>query len=80
MRAPCTTHSSDAGNDLWIDLNGLQATVQVTTLEDTDPADGSTVELYEWTDDAGCRELAHYKVVGGDHDWPGSRKHGHRQP
>ena len=65
-------HSSDAGNDLWIDLNGLQATVQVTALEDTDPADGSTVELYEWTDDAGCRELAHYKVVGGDHDWPGS--------
>jgi len=65
-------HSSDAGNDLWIDLNGLQATAQVTALDDTNPADGSTVELYEWTDDAGCRELAHYKVVGGDHDWPGS--------
>ena len=65
-------HSSDAGNDLWIDLNGLQATAQVTALEDTNPVDGSTVELYQWTDDAGCRELAHYKVVGGDHDWPGS--------
>ncbi len=65
-------HSSDEGNNLWIAQNGLQPTAEVTAVEDVDPTDGSTVELYEWTDEAGCRELSHYKVIGGDHDWPGS--------
>ncbi len=65
-------HSSDEGNALWIDENELLPDADVVELPDVNTADGSTVERYQWSDADGCRELTHYKVLGGDHDWPGA--------
>ncbi|HCV87130.1 MAG TPA: hypothetical protein DGB85_11175, partial [Deltaproteobacteria bacterium] len=44
----------------------------IIEVPDINPSDGSTVERYQWSDAQGCRELTHYKVLGGDHDWPGA--------
>ena len=65
-------HSSDEGNALWIDENELLPYANVVELPDVNTSDGSTVERYQWSDADGCRELTHYKVLGGDHDWPGA--------
>lgn len=65
-------HSSDEGNALWIDENELLPDADIVELPDLNTSDGSTVERYQWSDANGCRELTHYKVLGGDHDWPGA--------
>ncbi|MAI24376.1 MAG: hypothetical protein CL828_09980 [Crocinitomicaceae bacterium] len=65
-------HSSDEGNALWIDENELLPYAELVELPDLNTSDGSTVERYQWSDADGCRELTHYKVLGGDHDWPGA--------
>ena len=65
-------HSADAMHDLWIDQNGLLPQAEISTVPDLNPSDNTSVELYQWRDEQNCRELAHYKVNGGDHDWPGT--------
>ena len=65
-------HSSDEGNQLWIEKNDLLVTPDVMQMPNLDPNDGSSVERYRWTSEDECIELTHYKVVGGDHDWPGT--------
>ena len=65
-------HSAEATHDLWIDQNGLLPQEEVSTVPDLNPSDNTSVELYQWRDEQNCRELAHYKVNGGDHDWPGT--------
>ena len=65
-------HSSDEVNTLWINENDLLLEADIIEVPDINPSDGSTVERYQWSDAQGCRELTHYKVLGGDHDWPGA--------
>ncbi len=65
-------HSSDEGNALWIEKNGLLDDPEVTEMPNLSTNDGSSVERYRWTDSEDCIELIHYKVNGGGHDWPGS--------
>ena len=65
-------HSSDEGNALWIEKNGLLDSPEVTEMPNLSTNDGSSVERYRWTDAEDCIELVHYKVNGGGHDWPGS--------
>ena len=65
-------HSSDEGNALWIEKNGLLDSPEVTEMPNLSTNDGSSVERYRWTDAEDCIELIHYKVNGGSHDWPGS--------
>ena len=65
-------HSSDEGNALWIEKNGLLDDAEVTEMPNLSTTDGSSVEQYRWADAEDCIELTHYKVNGGDHDWPGA--------
>ena len=65
-------HSSDEGNALWIERNGLLDDPEVTAMPNLSTSDGSSVEQYRWADAEDCIELTHYKVNGGDHDWPGA--------
>ena len=65
-------HSSDDVNAHWVEVNWLNPAPEVTLLPDLDATDGSTVEESTWLSDDGCHALHHYKVIGGDHDWPGS--------
>ena len=65
-------HSAEATHDFWIEQNGLFPQAEISTVPDLNPSDNTSVELYQWQDEQNCRELAHYKVNGGDHDWPGT--------
>ena len=64
--------SSDEGNALWIEKNGLLNAPEVFAVPDISPNDGSTVDRYRWADAEDCIELIHYKINGGGHDWPGT--------
>ena len=65
-------HSNDEVNNYWIGAGGLEETPVITDVPNVSTNDGSTAELYTWTSSDGCHELLHYKVNGGDHDWPGT--------
>ena len=57
--------------ELWCTANETTELEQ-TTLPDTDPTDGSTVELDRYWSKAHDREVRLYRVVDGGHDWPGT--------
>ena len=65
-------HSSQSTHDLWIEENGLNPTAEMTAIPDVNAGDNTYVELYQWRDEQNCREVSHYKVIGGGHDWPGT--------
>lgn len=58
--------------DYWVVNDNTVDTAIVTSLPDIDPGDGSTVEhhLYDAGDNGVTVE--HFKVLGGDHHWPGA--------
>jgi polyhydroxybutyrate depolymerase len=56
--------------ELWSTVNDTPELEQ-TTLPDTDPTDGSTVELDRHWSKTHDREVRLYRVVGGGHAWPG---------
>lgn len=58
--------------DFWVEYNGCSPTATITDIEDTNPADNSTVEWrqYGGCDDGVAVEL--YKIQDGAHTWPGS--------
>lgn len=56
--------------DLWVDRNQANPTPVIEPLPDLNPSDGSTVELNKYQDGKACTEIHHYKVIGGDHNWP----------
>jgi len=58
----------------WADFNNISGDPSITLLTDQDPADGSTVEFYDYgAGDAGAA-VHHYRVVDGDHTWPGAEE------
>ncbi|NNE16816.1 MAG: T9SS type A sorting domain-containing protein [Saprospiraceae bacterium] len=64
--------SADEMHDYWIKHNNASETPIITQLPNQNQSDGSTVERYSWKDGNGCVTIEHLKVIGGDHDWPGS--------
>lgn len=56
----------------WTGFNNCYPTPDITMLPDLNPNDGSIVEhsLYSGGDNGVSVE--HYKIMGGDHTWPGS--------
>ncbi len=56
----------------WVDYNHCIPTPVVTSLPDLDPNDGSTVDLYVYNEGDNDVSVEHYKVIGGDHTWPGN--------
>jgi polyhydroxybutyrate depolymerase len=58
--------------DYWVGYNNCNATPAITVLPDLDPNDGSTVELYAYSDGESGVSVEHYKITGGGHTWPGS--------
>ena len=63
--------SADDVHQYWA-LHNNSPNQQITAVPNTDPSDGSTVELQTWTDASNCQYVKHFKVNGGGHDWPGS--------
>lgn len=64
--------SLDDMNSYWSAYNNADTDPIVTTLPNTNTADGSTVEHLSWENGDGCVSIEHFKVIGGGHDWPGS--------
>ena len=59
-------------NTFWANYNNTIVSPVVSTLPNINSSDGSTVELSLYNNGDSCTSVEHYKVIGGDHDWPGS--------
>lgn len=56
----------------WANQNNCPSTPIFTAMPDINTSDGSTVEKYEYEEGDACSQVIHYKILGGDHTWPGS--------
>ena len=64
--------SADDITTFWSNYNNTDFNPIVTNVEDSAPNDGSTVERKRWLNGDNCTSIQELKVIGGDHDWPGS--------
>lgn len=69
---PANSKSLDDVNSYWANFNNIVDPPAVSTLPNINTSDGSTVELSRYNNGDNCTSLEHYKVIGGNHDWPGS--------
>lgn len=58
--------------DWWINENNCSTTPILTNMPNTNTSDGTTVVRSRYTDGTNCSEVVHFKVVNGDHTWPGA--------
>lgn len=63
---------SEAAVEFWVDNNACSATPVVTSLPDTDPGDGTTVDQLVYGSCAANTGVELYKIYNGDHTWPGT--------
>ena len=61
----------EEGIAFWAEQNSLDQFEQLQ-LPDISPNDGSTVELERYWAENTANEVLLYRVIGGDHEWPGS--------
>jgi polyhydroxybutyrate depolymerase len=69
---PNNSESLSDVNKYWTNYNNTIVPPVVSTLPNINTTDGSTVELSLFDNGDNCTSVEHYKVIGGDHDWPGS--------
>lgn len=69
---PENSESQSDLNTYWANYNNTIVSPVVSTLPNINTTDGSTVELSLYNNGDNCTSVEHYKVIGGDHDWPGS--------
>ncbi len=56
----------------WVNNNGCDTEANYTEVEDTDPDDGSTAELFEYVSCDDDVTVEFYKIADGGHTWPGA--------
>ena len=68
---PTWTKSIDDALQYWVAYNNCNTSAIITTIPDINIFDGSTAEhiVYDGGDNYVTTE--HFKIYGGDHDWPG---------
>ena len=64
--------SVDEITTYWSNHNNTNPNPTITQIPNTNTADGSTVEERVWENGDNCVTVKELKVIGGDHDWPGS--------
>lgn len=69
---PTNSKSLADVNSYWANFNNIVDPPAISTLSNINTSDGSTVELSRYNNGDNCTSLEHYKVIGGNHDWPGS--------
>lgn len=57
--------SAEATHSYWASHNNCNATATMSTVS-------PSVERYTWSTASGCSYVEELKVIGGEHDWPGS--------
>ena len=68
---PTWTKSIDDVLQYWSNFNNCNPNPSITALPDLNTTDGSTVEYYIYDNGDNGSTTEHFKVNGGDHDWPG---------
>lgn len=68
--SPINSKSLDEVNAYWRSFNNTDPVI-TTDLPDINPSDGSTVTQSLYPNGDQCTAVAHYKVIGGGHFWPG---------
>ena len=56
----------------WSNYNNTDINPIISQLPNINISDGSTVERRVWESGDNCVRVEELKVIGGDHDWPGS--------
>ena len=56
----------------WVDFNHCNPTPIITQVPNINTADGCTAERQLYTGGDNGSTVEHYKVIGGEHTWPGS--------
>jgi polyhydroxybutyrate depolymerase len=56
----------------WVDFNSCNPVPVTTEIEDIDTDDGCTAIHYLYEDGALGTTVEFYKIIGGEHTWPGS--------
>jgi polyhydroxybutyrate depolymerase len=69
---PNNSESLSDVNTYWANYNNTIVPPVVSNLPNINTTDGSTAELSLFDNGDNCTSVEHYKVIGGDHDWPGS--------
>jgi polyhydroxybutyrate depolymerase len=65
------TKSIDDVIEYWVEYNNTSSEPIIIEIPDINTSDGSTVEHYIYGDGDNSTAVEHFKVIGGDHDWPG---------
>lgn len=69
---PIWTKSIDEIIQYWSNHNNCNPEPSYTSIPDINENDGSTVEHIVYENGDNCVTTEHFKVYGGDHDWPGA--------
>ena len=64
--------SADEITTYWSNYNNTDINPIISQLPNINTSDGSTVEMRVWEDGDNCVIVKELKIIGGDHDWPGS--------
>jgi len=64
--------SADEITTYWSNYNNTNINPIISQLPNINTSDGSTVERRVWENGDNCVRVEELKVIGGDHDWPGS--------
>jgi polyhydroxybutyrate depolymerase len=58
--------------DFWKNFNNCNSTAIVTNVPNTNTADGCTAEHQIWENGSNGVAVEHYKIIDGEHSWPGA--------
>ena len=64
--------SVDSVINYWVGHNNCNTTPVFTAIANTNTSDGCTAEKYEYLGGTNGAEVVHYKILGGEHTWPGA--------
>ena len=56
----------------WATFNNCSPVPTIVNMPNTSASDGSTVEKYTYENGDNCSQVIHFKVINGQHTWPGS--------
>lgn len=68
---PTWTYSIEDVMNYWVNYNNCNTTPTLNSIPDINTNDGSTVDHFIFDGGSNGVTTEHFKVYGGDHDWPG---------
>jgi len=69
--SPTWTYGIEDVLSYWVSYNNCNTTPIITPIPDVNTSDGSTVDYFVYDGGDNGVTTEHFKVYGGDHDWPG---------